>query len=149
MVLAGIGALLYFFVFSDDDEAGDYCGLLEDNVSIFSDLTTGDTDPAEAEQIVDTIHELREAAPGDIEDEWATIDDPFQTLDQALDDAGITWEEADEMQAGEFPVEVEEAAQEMANSLQEIDLSAIGQSIEDHAVDECGMDPSDFNSGQQ
>jgi hypothetical protein len=152
VLIVGIGALLYFLVFDDDDDAssgGDYCTLLEDNSDIFSDLTTGDTSAEEAEHIVDTIHELREAAPEEVVDEWATLDDPFQAFDQAIEDAGLTWQEVDEMSPEEIPEEVNQAAQDLGEALTDpsLDLSAMAQTLEDHAVEECGIDPSEFGSG--
>jgi hypothetical protein len=147
VLLVGGGLLLYFLVFSGDDEASsdDYCGLLEDNTDLFANLSTGVVrDPQQVEDFVNTLHELREAAPEEVEDEWAQIDDPFQNVAQALDDAGISWEEASDMQPEEFPDEVLQAGEDLTTTLSQVDLSAIGQTIEDHAQDECGIDPEQF-----
>jgi hypothetical protein len=152
VLIVGGGLLLYFLVFSgDDDEAsGDYCTLLEDNTDMFANLSSGNvTDPEQIEDFVNTLHDLREAAPEEVEDDWAKIDDPFQDLAQALDDAGISWEEADGMQPDDFPDEVLQAAEGMRSELGELDLSAISQTIEDHAEDECGIDPEEFQSDSQ
>ena len=149
VLIVGGGLLLYFLVFSGDDDASsdDYCTLLEDNTDMFADLSSGSvTDPEQVENFVNTLHELREAAPSEVEDDWAKIDDPFQGIAQALDDAGISWTEANEMQPEDFPDEVRQAAQELTTSLSQLDLSAISQTIEDHAQDECGIDPSEFQS---
>jgi hypothetical protein len=146
------GLLLYFLVFSgDDDESGeDYCTLLEDNTDMFANLTTGSpTSPDQIEDFVSTLHELRESAPEEVEDDWAKIDDPFQDVSASLDDAGITWDEAADMDPGDLPDEVLQAGEELNSALGELDLSAISQTIEDHAQDECGINPDEFqNSGQ-
>jgi hypothetical protein len=146
------GLLLYFLVFSgDDDESGeDYCTLLEDNTDMFANLTTGSpTNPDQIEDFVGTLHELRESAPEEVEDDWSKIDDPFQDVSTSLDDAGITWDEASHTPPEDLPDEVLQAGEELNSALSELDLSAIGQTIEDHAQDECGINPDEFqNSGQ-
>jgi hypothetical protein len=152
VVLVGGGLLLYFLVFSDDDEASgeDYCTLLEDNTDMFADLSSGSvTDPEQVEDFVNTLHDLREAAPEEVEDDWAKIDEPFQEIAQALDDAGISWDEANDMQPEDFPDEVRSAAENLTSSLSQLDLSAISQTIEDHAQEECGIDPDEFQSSNQ
>jgi hypothetical protein len=152
VLLVGGGLLLYFLVFSGDDEASteEYCNLLEDNTDLFANLSTGVvSDPQQVEDFVNTLHELREAAPEEVEDEWAQIDDPFQDVAQALDDAGISWEDASNMAPEDFPDEVSQAAEDLGTALSEMDLSAIGQTIEDHAEDECGIDPSEFQPDGQ
>ncbi len=150
--MIGGGLLLYFLVFSgDDDESGeDYCTLLEDNTDMFANLSTGPpASPGQIEDFVGTLHELREAAPEEVEDDWAKIDDPFQDVTQALDDAGITWDEAAHTDPGDLPDEVLQAGDDLNGELGELDLSAISQTIVDHAKDECGIDPDEFqNSGQ-
>jgi hypothetical protein len=131
------GLLLYFLVFSGDDDES-------------ANLTTGSpTSPDQIEDFVGTLHELREAAPEEVEDDWAKIDDPFQDVSAALDEAGITWDEAADMDPGDLPDEVLQAGEDLNSSLGELDLSAISQSIEDHAQDECGINPEEFQNTDQ
>ena len=142
VVLAGAGALLYFFVFSGDEEEASYCTLLEDNVREFAEFTEGEVrDPDDVEEAVSVIHEIREAAPEPVVDEWAALDDPLQEFQQVIDDAGLTWQELNDRGPGEeIPDEVDEAAQKMSETFFDLDFSAMSQTINDHAKEECGID---------
>ncbi|HYJ66556.1 MAG TPA: hypothetical protein VEX15_02720 [Nocardioidaceae bacterium] len=151
VVLVGGGLLLYFLVFSgDDDESsgGDYCSLLEDNAEKFAGLTSGDIDPETAEEAVSVVHEIREAAPDEVADEWASIDDPLQDFQQALDDAGVTWEDIQQAQGpDDVPESVATAAEQLFSEFSQLDMSAINQTIDDHAQDECGIDLQEIEQG--
>ncbi|MGH3478991.1 MAG: hypothetical protein ACRDPQ_01155 [Nocardioidaceae bacterium] len=153
VVIVAAGLLLYFFVFSDDDEAStdDYCTLLEENQDAFSGLTSGTVEPDALEEAVATVHEIREAAPDEVADEWAVVDDPLQDFQQVLDDNDMTWQDLAERQPGdEIPDEVQEGAQRLNDAFlsAEADLSAIGQTISDHAQEECGIDLEQPSGGQ-
>jgi hypothetical protein len=153
VLLVGAGLLLYFFVFSDDEAStDDYCTLLEENQDVFSGLTTGSVEPDALEEAVATVHEIREAAPDEVADEWAVIDDPLQDFQQVLDDNAMTWQDLADRQPGdEIPDEVQEGAQRLNDAFlsAEADLSAIGQTISDHAQEECNIDLEQPQSGDQ
>lgn len=149
-VLAGGGVLLYFLVFSDDDDeasgggggggGGDYCSLLEENYEQFEGMTSGDFSPDDIEEAVGVIHSLRDAAPEDLADEWAQLDDPFRDLEAVLDDAGVGWSDLEEAQElGDLPEEVQTAAQQFIGDLTSIDSDAIAQAITEHAEGECDL----------
>jgi hypothetical protein len=152
LVLVGAGLLLYFFVFSDDDEASsdDYCTLLQDNVASFAGLTEGESNPTAVEDAVGVIHQIREAAPEPVADEWASLDVPLQEFQQVLDDNDLGWRDIAERQPGDvIPDEVQEAAQQMTDTFFSLDFSAINQTISDHAQEECGIDLEELQSGNQ
>jgi hypothetical protein len=48
-----------------------------------------------------------------------------------------------------LPDDVLQAAEDLDSSLSELDRSAISQTIEDHAQDECGIDPDEFDNSAQ
>jgi hypothetical protein len=143
IVIVGGGLLLYFLVFNGDDESSgdDYCSLLEENAEKFGSLTEGEVQPETIEEAVSVVHDIRDAAPEEVADEWASIDDPLQAFQQVLDDEGITWEDVNAAQSpDDVPEAVAQAAEEMFNAFEELDMSAINQTIEDHAEEECGID---------
>jgi hypothetical protein len=153
VAVVGAGLLLYFFVFNSDDEASsdDYCTLLEDNAQEFAGLTSGTPDPSEMENAVAVVHQIREAAPEEVADEWAALDDPLQNFQQALDDAGSSWEEVDQAKSpDDVPPEVAQAAQQMFTDFGKLNFSAMNQTISDHAKDECNIDLEELEqqSGQ-
>src|SRR5690606_30985579 len=92
------------------------------------------------EAIAQTLHDLRSAAPAEVSKEWAQLDDPFVGLEKALEDAGMTWNEAAEIQdESDFPDEVRDAVEEFADAYEGIDIDANLQKISDHAKQECGV----------
>jgi hypothetical protein len=139
VVLAGVGVLLYFLVFSgDDDLAGDYCSVLDENRATFEQFSGGaDFDAEELGDAVGKLHELREAAPEEVADEWAQLDDPFVELEAAMDEAGLDW---GDIGGDDPPPELEDAAQKFLDDIGALDRSAIGQTLSDHAKEECDID---------
>lgn len=149
MILGIVGAVVVVTglaaVFTgDQDGAGDYCGLLEDNGNAFADMVSGNVDPSNFDEAVGTLHELREAAPDDVADEWAAIDNPFQELQEVIDDAGLSWEELLQMAPQEIDPEVRDAGEKFADDFGSIDVDAIDQTLNDHADEECGLDLEDL-----
>jgi hypothetical protein len=140
VVVTGLAAVFT----GDEDEAGVYCGLLNDNGNAFADIVSGNVDPSNLDEAVGTLHELREAAPDDVADEWAAIDDPFQELQEVLDDAGLSWAELLQMAPQDVDPEVRDAGEKFADDLGSIDVEAIDQSLNDHADEECGLDLEDL-----
>jgi hypothetical protein len=140
VVLAGVATLLYFTVFSGDD---DYCSVLEDNEIVTRNFAgdAEDPEPDEIQDLVAGLHEIRDAAPEEVADEWAQLDDPYVELEGVLEENDVSWSEVAEAQSPEeLPDEVAEAVQTFNDAFDELDESAITQTIVDHAQDECGLD---------
>lgn len=149
VVILAAGLLLYLFVLNNDDEAAgdDYCTLLQDNVGKFGKFTEGETKPNDIEVAVSVIHDIREAAPKSVADEWAALDDPLQEFQQVIDDAHLTWQDIAEREPGEeIPNEVDEAAQEMRETFFGLDFSAMNKTISKHAKKECGINLEELES---
>jgi hypothetical protein len=142
VVLTGLAAV--FTGDEDADEAGDYCGLLEDNGNAFAYMISGNVDPSNFDEAVGALHELREAAPDDVADEWAALDGPFQELQEVIDVAGLSWEELLQTAPQDVDPEVRDAGERFADDLGSIDVDAIDQTLNDHADEECGLDLEDM-----
>jgi hypothetical protein len=76
-LLAGCG--------SDQDE---YCDAVQDHQQELSDLL-GSGQPDALLKALDVLRDLQDKAPDDISDEWQQLVGRIETLQQALDDAGV------------------------------------------------------------
>src|SRR5262245_1288473 len=149
IAVVGGGLLAYLFVLDNDDAAAgeDYCTLLQDNVAQFGRFTEGETKPRDIENAVGVIHEIREAAPEPVADQWAALDDPLQEFQHVLDDADLSWQDIAERAPGEeIPNEVDEAAQKMSETFFGLDFSAMNKTISKHARRECGINLEELES---
>ncbi len=149
VAVVGGGVLLYLLVLNSDGEAAgdDYCTLLQDNVAQFGKFTEGETKPRDIENAVGVIHEIREAAPEPVADQWAALDDPLQEFQQVLDDADLSWEDIAERAPGEeIPNEVDEAAQKMSETFFGLDFGAMNKTISAHAKKKCGINLEELES---
>lgn len=114
-------------------EAGSYCQLLLRHEDDLAKLSSSDLDDVQAG--VAAVHTLREAAPEDIADRWAGIDDPLVAFETALKQSDSSWDEYATDPEGADP-EVIKAAADMQQSLAAVDDAVT--KIEQHAQQECG-----------
>ena len=122
-----------------DDE---YCDALGDARDKFSALDSGDFDAIQ--EFSDASKELADKAPDEVSDEWKAIRGEFEDMEQALDSAGLTMADLQQItETGEMP---EGVSQEDLSALGE-ELNGFGEDVEgadekitEHAKDTCDID---------
>lgn len=123
-----------------------YCSQLESAQEDFETLNSGDTTGGDLDETFQTLRDLADAAPEEIAEEWAQLDDSIEQVQTALDEAGITFEDLSNAQSGELPEGVElEDLQALAAEFQQIgseETRQAAETIEEHAREECDVDLS-------
>jgi hypothetical protein len=128
---------------SDDASAADsaYCTDFKADKTKFQALT-GD-DIAKLGDAFEEIHQLAGEAPEEVADDWKVIDDAFTAFTDALEEAGVTFDDLAVMQTGEIPDGVDLADLEaLAAKLESFggpEMEKAGEAIERHAKDKCGV----------
>jgi hypothetical protein len=128
-LVVGVGAALSFTVFDGD---GEYCALLDDSTERFGPLFMGGPS-FDHEDRIDAIHDLREAAPSEIAEAWAQLDDPLQEFQTVLDEADATWQDLESVDA--LDPAVADGAERLDLALRAHDARPITH----HAEDVCGL----------
>lgn len=124
----------------DGGGGGEYCDELRSVKDRMEDLGGPSADIGEFEQVVSDLRELADVAPSDVEDDWQVLIGGFDTLQQALDDAGLSMGDLanpDSMQ-GLDP----KALRQLTQQLQSLDSKKFEQAsttISQHAESECGF----------
>lgn len=129
-----------------DEEAGggdtsSYCDTLADAKSDIDALESGE--PQALEAAFDAFDELESQAPDEVADEWATMQEGVQTIEDAFAEAGLEIADLEQVMAGEIPEGVDpQALAELGTTLQELDSTEFQEAsdtISQHAQDECGI----------
>lgn len=127
-----------------------YCGELAAQQPRLTELALEADEPASdvLTQTLDVLGGLRDAAPGDIADEWATLVFAYEGLVEAFEAAGTTPTEFDPASPPEGVAESErkriiDAAAELRGSR----VSQAAEEIEQHARDVCKTDLSITGDG--
>ncbi|MDR7254441.1 hypothetical protein J2X46_003434 [Nocardioides sp. BE266] len=122
---------------SSDPTEG-YCEAVKDHQKDLTDIAASE-DTGALFDALDTYDELREKAPRDIADDWASVIEPLRDLEDALDHAGV---DPSSYSAEEPPADVSaedkaaiEAAARKVGSERTVNAMA---SVEQHALDVCG-----------
>lgn len=85
LVLLLVGALL---VTGCADQKEKYCEAVEDHQQELGEVL-GDGTPTALLEALPIFRDLADEAPDDLRDEWRTVIDALEGLEQALDDAGV------------------------------------------------------------
>ena len=76
-------------------------------------------------------------------DDWATLQEGVQKIEQAFEDAGLQLDELDQVMSGDVPEGVEKAKlEELGLTLEELDSEEFydaSDAIEEHAKEECDL----------
>jgi hypothetical protein len=122
--------------------ADEYCDSLEEAQSSFESFDEGDV--AGFSDAIDTLRDLGEQAPDEVSDDWEVLNGAFDEMETALGDAGLTFDDLDQLTAGELPEGVEpadlEGLEESLGSLDDSGVEEAGNNIEKHADEECGVE---------
>lgn len=142
--LLGAGLLTASLTLTGCGGGGDteaYCDTLSSTKGDIEGLEAGD--PGAFETAFDAFDELEEQAPEEVADDWATMQEGVEKIEQAFEDAGLELDELDEVMAGEVPEGVDMAKlQEMGTTLEELDsqeFNDASDAIEEHAQEECDI----------
>jgi hypothetical protein len=123
-----------------------YCSSLRDQKPALSRLAdrsgqAGATGTEALARTVAVLGDLRDRAPDDISDEWVTLVDALQAVSDAVRDSGAAPEA---FAGGRRPPGVTagqlDAVQQAAAELGSTRVQQAGKSIEQHALDVCGVD---------
>lgn len=117
----------------------DYCTVLQDDWDHIASIGTTGLTFDDYAAITDAVHRIRVAAPDDIEQRWAAVDDPLQDFRSVIERAGTTWEalKANEVDTADRG-QVYNAVNRLSERLNTIDFNAIA-TID--ARDRCGFAP--------
>lgn len=141
--MAVTGALVALTLTGCSSQTEQYCDTLEENKQQIKDLAKSaeDQDGDLFGDSLEIFGELEAEAPDGVVDEWDTLVFAIESLDGALDDAGIT---AGEFQLGQQPRGVTDeemtAIENAAEELRSEEVVAAGDGIEQHAIDVCKTD---------
>ena len=126
----------------DKASGGDYCNDLKSAKKEVDALKGGDL--KDIQKTVDTMHELADEAPDEIQDDWKTLVDGVDKLVAALKKAGLDDEDMATLQSGQMPEGVDmNALNELMTEIQALNTNEFqkaGDNINKHAKDECGVD---------
>jgi hypothetical protein len=120
------------------DPQADYCDAVEEHQVELSDIAASD-DPGALFGALDTYEDLRDEAPRDIADDWATVIDPLRALERVLEDNGV---DPSSYAADDPPADLDDAGREAIEAAarkvgSEQTVNAMA-AVEQHALDVCG-----------
>ncbi len=126
----------------DDEAGGDYCTDIKAAKPVFESLSNGDL--AQLEAGFNTFHDLADEAPGDLKDEWKTLDNAATEIEKSLAGAGVKMSDLAGIQSGKIPAGVDMAKlSSLAGELQKLnnaDFAKARTTIADQAKDTCKVD---------
>jgi hypothetical protein len=125
-----------------------YCDEIRAAAADFLALQAADPDFSEFGDAISTFHELADAAPSDVSDEWKTLDTAFTSLEETLESVGLSLEDLGAITAGDLPdglssedlVDALPKLETVFESLDDDKVSTASDAIEKHAKSECGVD---------
>lgn len=126
---------------SDSPTDSPYCEDLKADKAWFQSMSAADI--SRLDDAFSEMHHLAGEAPKAVAADWKTLDDGVTSVTDALDEAGISFDDLAAMQDGDVPEDIDlSALQQLTLKLEsfggaEMDKSA--KVIERHAKDECGV----------
>jgi hypothetical protein len=126
------------------DPASAYCTALKGAKDKFKTLDLTGLDDDQFKQVTDEFDALGAAAPADVKADWATVSSALKHIYQILADAGLSFNDLQNLGSGQLPKGV--SAQEMAKlgkqltkSMQGSGFQAAAARISAEAKAECGV----------
>ena len=141
--LAGAALVCGLLLAGCSDAEADYCGVLEEESTVLTDLAAQSTTPGTdiLTPSLAAIERLRDAAPAELRDEWDTVLNAWSALAEAVVDSGIRPED---YRPGELPEGVSRQEQrrlaEVASKLASPRVVEAAAAVEDHALGVCDVD---------
>jgi phage-related minor tail protein len=122
-----------------DGPDSEYCKDLKAASTQFKDLSSSEV--AKLDEAFKTFHELADEAPGEVKDDWATLEKGITAVEKALKDAGLKFSDFAALQEGKMPEGVDVAKlQGLATEFQKLnsaEFDKASKAIETHAKDVC------------
>ena len=126
---------------SADGADGAYCESLKDGRDRLQALQGQGGDTAAFEEAISALRAIKDEAPANVAGDWRVVIGSFDTVAEALDDAGVSLEDLSDQQAMSDikPQELQQLQQKFG-SLDSKKFKQAGSSISEHARSECGFD---------
>jgi hypothetical protein len=144
LALIAVGLWLAFAGGGDDEEA--YCDLYRDADQQFEDSDFTEMGSGSFEDLQSTVSEIRDVAPAEIEEDWATIETAFTDLEDILAEYDLTLDDLQRLTSGDSAGLTQEELTALGNELTEWgssgDFEAAGDRIDEDAEQRCGI-PAD------
>ncbi|TXL62959.1 hypothetical protein [Aeromicrobium terrae] len=142
LALATAAALLTTLSACGGDDGGkgsEYCKDLKSASTQFDSLSSSDV--SKLDEAFKTFHSLSKEAPGDVKDDWKTLDDGITQVEKALKEAGLKFSDFAQIQQGKMPEGVDVAKlQGLATEFSKLnskEFDKASKAIEKHAKDVC------------
>lgn len=140
----------------DAASGASYCDLIKDAKDTYDGLDFTGLSDEDFAGFQSDVEAIQAAAPDDIKEQWGTLTEATQRLQEILADAGISLEDLSSMEAGDMPDGVDmEKLQTMMTELQEFTedssfeeaSTAVQQNVQDECDIEMGgeTDPAETN----
>ncbi|UPK75520.1 serine/threonine protein kinase [Nocardioidaceae bacterium SCSIO 66511] len=125
--------------------AADYCTVLQTDWDRIAAASTDGLAIDDYEEVTDAIHRIRSAAPDDVEQRWAPLDDPLQDFRTVIEERDLSWDDLanDDVDPADRG-SINGARNRLSERLQGVDPNAIA------AVDtreRCGFVPRQVDLG--
>jgi hypothetical protein len=119
---------------------GEYCDQLRSAKDRMEDLGGPSSDVGEFDQVVAELRQLSDVAPSEVGDDWQVLIGGFDTLQQALDDAGLSMEDlADPQSMQDLDPKVLQQLTQQLEGMDSKQFEQAGNAISQHAQAECGF----------
>ncbi len=162
VVLALVGGGIAWALSGDDEDDGGgggesggydeaaYCEAYRAADDEFSSMDLSALDGQQFEDLQDKISELEGLSPPEVQDEWETLSAAFTELENILGDAGLTFDDLDEIAAGQLPPdldasELQALSEELTEFSESTEFQTAGDAIDVDAEERCGV-PTDGGS---
>ncbi len=143
IAIAALALSLSSLTACGSDANSAYCKELKSDQKYFETFNSGSPDLSKLDEAFDRMHSLADKAPDDVADDWKVLDGALTTIDKALKDAGITFDDIAKMQDGQLPEGADpQKLAALAPKLQEMSGAKVekaAKSIEKHAKDTCDV----------
>lgn len=150
IVLTLAGAVLAVTVVSacsggdGDSEGSAYCADVKAAKPTFDRLSSGDL--SGLEKGFEAFHQLADEAPGALDDQWEVLDEAATSVEDSIEEAGLSFDDLPSVQSGQIPPGVDPTKlATFAAELQKLNDTTFSDARADivrHAKDECGVDLS-------
>jgi hypothetical protein len=121
-----------------------YCDQLKTDKTYFQSIDGSDPDVTKLDEAFERMHSLAASAPPTLAKDWATLDDAVGTIEDGLEEAGLSFDDLAAIQEGEVPADVDlEKLAELGSRFEALtggELDAAAGRIADHAKDTCGFE---------
>lgn len=123
------------------DDTSAYCDSLSAAKEDIDALEAGD--PGAFSTAFEAFDTLADEAPEAVADDWATMQEGVQKIEDAFEEAGLEIDDLSDVMSGTVPEGVDMAKlEELGTTLQELDseeFNNASETISDHAKEECDI----------